>query len=190
MVASQATAVRRRSHVGEQAAANEGRAGIGERQAKDGLRSRGRARRWGRRRRPGLSDGHRRQLSRIGKTLVELLRDGVGIEADAGRVGADERAAKNAGRPAREVVALERLEKTGADLRICGDGRQGNLPAFTFATQAAAERLFIHHHRLHGDDTSRASLDPSQPLRLLFFRHVSVQLHVGKICAVHATAMR
>src|SRR4029077_1798139 len=76
----------------------------------------------------------------------EFLGDRVRIESDAGRVGADEGAAENATGPAREIVPLERFEVADADLGVCGNGGEGDVPALTFATQAASERVLTHRH--------------------------------------------
>src|ERR1700704_2155119 len=94
-----------------------------------------------------LSRRDRRRLSRVGKALGELPGDCVRNESDAGRVGADERAAKNARGPAREIVPLECLEVADADLAVRGNGRQGDVSPFTFAAQSAPE-LFLPPRRV------------------------------------------
>jgi hypothetical protein len=83
--------------------------------------------------------GRRDSLNRIGMELQELTDDGVGVEADRMRVGADERTPKNTRRPAQQVISLQPLEERKADLRLLRDGGKRDLLSFTLLAKSSAE---------------------------------------------------
>ena len=79
----------------------------------------------------------------------ELADDNVRFKANRGRVGADERAAKDAAGPLRHVVALEGFEKRHPDLGLVRDAREGNLLLFAPLAQPCAE--ILRHGCVHRD---------------------------------------
>ena len=102
--------------------------GRGEEAPKPGRRPRGR------RRLVAAGDDRRldrHHFNRIGVELQEFADDHVGLEGDGVSVGANEGAAENAGRPARDVVPLQPFEKRQLDLRLLGDGGEIDLLSFT-----------------------------------------------------------
>ena len=63
--------------------------------------------------------------------LQEFADDDVGLEGDRVGVGANEGAAKNARRPARDVIPLQPFQERQLDLRLLRDRGESNLLSFT-----------------------------------------------------------
>ena len=78
---------------------------------------------------------------RLRVEVEELADDGVGLEVDELRVGADEGSAENTGRPMRHVVPFQTFQQRQADLRLVGNRSEGDLLAFTLLAQSGAETL-------------------------------------------------
>jgi len=81
----------------------------------------------------------RRCLTRIRKPLGELADDLVCVQADGFGIRADEGSAEDAGWPARHIVALERFEQRSTDLRVVGDGFEGDVTPLAFVAKAGPE---------------------------------------------------
>jgi hypothetical protein len=75
----------------------------------------------------------------------EVADNRVRIQVERVCIGADEGAAEDAGRPMRNVIALEVLEQRQLDLRLFGDRGQSNLLLFTVPAQSGAKTL-VHAH--------------------------------------------
>ena len=78
---------------------------------------------------------------RLRVEVEELADDGVGLEVDELRVGADEGSAENTGRPMRHVVPFQTFQQRQADLRLVGNRSEGDLLSFTLLAQSSAETL-------------------------------------------------
>ena len=103
--------------------------------------------------------GHHRRdgrdhFNRIRVELEELSDDDGGVEADGLRVRTDESPTKDARRPMRHIISLERLQEGNVDLRLLSDRREGNLLSFTLLAQSSAE-TFRHAAHLAGHDNTQ-----------------------------------
>jgi hypothetical protein len=85
-----------------------------------------------------LQDG-RDFFLRIGTDFQELGDDGVGVEADGLRVGAQVRAAEYSARPLRDVVSFQSLEQRELDLCPFGDRAERDLVSLTHRPKASTE---------------------------------------------------
>jgi hypothetical protein len=70
--------------------------------------------------------------------LEKFTCDGNRIEPYRLRISANEGAPEDARRPARHIIALERLEESQTDLRVGGNRGQRDLPPFPFSAQPCA----------------------------------------------------
>ena len=105
---------------------------------------------------------HRRDhFNWVGVELQKLADDDVGLEVDGMRIGADEGTTKNARRPARHVVSLQRFEQRQLDFRPLRDRGEGNLLSFTLLAQSSAETL-SHAGHLAGRETRSHALPQSR----------------------------
>ena len=80
----------------------------------------------------------------VGKLLEEVAEGSFGIEPDGLCVRSHERASKDPGRPARDVIALESPEERRIDFGRCGDGREIDPALLTFRAQPGTES-FAHN---------------------------------------------
>ena len=105
-----------------------GRRRVGKRQAKNRVRAR-------------FAGGRRvlERIERIRKLLEELAQHRLGIDADGLGVRAHERSPKDAGGPARDIVAFESLEQGGAHFGGGGDRGEIDPPALARVAKASAE---------------------------------------------------
>src|SRR6185436_5594037 len=71
----------------------------------------------------------------VGKACLEFEDNRFRIEPYRRRVGANERAAKEARGPARHVVALKTLEESNIDLRTLGDRLEADLAPFALVAE-------------------------------------------------------
>ena len=71
----------------------------------------------------------------------KIADDGIGLEADGVRVGADERATEDSRGPVREIVPLEPLQERQLYLRLVGDRRERDLLSFAAVAESRAETL-------------------------------------------------
>jgi hypothetical protein len=66
--------------------------------------------------------------------LQEFADNDLGLEANCGGVGSNERSTKDAGWPARNVVCFQSLQDRDTDLRLLGNQAERDLSLFTLST--------------------------------------------------------